>query len=230
VIHLFGRAEAPVPRLIERLRQRGHGVAAAVSEPGEAATLVLGPGSDLGAEMELALGVLLGAWRRAPSARVLIVSRVGAHPDARSPQLRYLWRLEELVRGHAIPSLTLRLAPLIGAESPLWLKLRSRPRLPRDGRQLIQPVAEADVVDTLALALDGGARWNGWYEVAGPRVMSLAELAELARAAGPAPGRGAWEPSIAEIEEQRLCEPPIWMEAFGITPRPVAPPVQAGVA
>ena len=89
---------------------------------------------------------------------------------------------------------------------------------------LLHPVAEADVLETIERALDGRARWEGWYEVAGADVMSLAELAELARACGsPTPwGSGTWEPSLEEMGDQRLCEPKPWRDHFGLDPRPIA--------
>ncbi|MBI1799050.1 MAG: hypothetical protein HYR73_05135 [Candidatus Eisenbacteria bacterium] len=191
------------------------------------ATLVLGPGPELD---ELAFGVLLDAWRKARGARLLVLSQVGVHPDARSPRLQRLWALEERARGFALPVLTLRLAPLIGPRSPLWQKLRTRPGLPRDGRQLIQPIAEADVIETLERALDGRAKWEGWYEVAGCDVMSLRELAELARTPHAVRERGEWEPSMAEMEEQRLCETEPWTRHFGFAPRPIAAQVAGWAA
>ncbi len=160
------------------------------------------------------------------SFRALVLSRLGAHPDARSNALRRLWRLEEHVRGGGAPTLTLRFAPLLGPATPLWRRLRSRPSLPGDGRMLLQPVAEADAIETLLRALDGRAAWSGWYEVAGPAVWSLAELRELASTAGPASDRGGWEPPLDELAEQRLAEWEPWASHFGIAPTSV----EAGVA
>lgn len=161
--------------------------------------------------------------------RVLALSRLGAHPDARPPALRRLWRLEEHLRGGGAPTLTLRLAPLLGADSPLWRRLRSRPALPRGGRQVINPVAEADALETLRRALDGRAEWKGWFEVAGPEAWSLAELRELAGPAGPAADAGAWEPPLEEMAEHRLAESEPWASHFGIAPAGV-PACVAGAA
>jgi hypothetical protein len=218
VIHAFGAPEMPVPRLLAAMLERGHAIqSAATGRPGEKATLLLGPGIALDG---MALGVLLGAWRTAPGARVLVMSLLGAHPDARERRLKGLWQIEELARGSGMPVLTLRLAPIVGPNSPLWLHLRSRPRLPRGGRQVIQPVFEGDVVETMDRALRGDAPWEGWYEVAGEAAMSLAELAELASAAGPPMPRGAgeWEPPLDEMKEHRLSEPVQWREHFRMTP------------
>lgn len=218
MIHAYGEPDPPVPRLLAALAERGHAVSSA---PARASTLVLSAGNtpDLGA-----LGVLLGAWRSAAGARVLVLSSLGAHPDARAARLRWLWRLEEHARASGLPVLTLRLGPLVGPRSPLWLRLRGQPRLPRGGEKLLNPVAETDAVETLERALDGRAAWEGWYEVAGPEVVSLADLAALAREAGPAPGgeRGAWEPPLRELAEHRLAEAEPWLAHFSMIARPIA--------
>ena len=157
--------------------------------------------------------------------RLLMLSRIGAHPDARARSLRALWDLEERARATGLALLTLRLGPMVGPQSPLWLKLASRPRLPHGGRQLLNPVCEPDVVDTLERALAGRAVWQGWYEVAGPEPMRLAELAALAaeRPEDPVAGAAAaWEPPLDELAEHRLCEAGRWLEHFGIEVRPLA--------
>lgn len=160
---------------------------------------------------------------------LLVLSRLGAHPDARHPALRRLWSLEEGARASGLPTLTLRFAPLVGPATPLWTRLRARPALPRGGRQLVNPVAESDAVETLRRALAGAAAWEGWYEVAGAEAWTLAELRDLAAAAGPGPDAGAWEPPLEEIAEHRLAECQPWASHFGITPAPVADAVR-GVA
>jgi len=154
--------------------------------------------------------------------RVLVLSRLGAHPDARADSLRRLWRLEEHVRGGGAPTLTLRTAPLVGPDSPLWRKLRARPGLPRGGRKIVNPVLEADVVETLARALAERVPWSGWYELAGPDAVTLAELsARAAGSPGPTAG-GAWEPPLEEMLEHRLAECAPWAVRFALTPTPLA--------
>lgn len=230
MIHVYGAADPPVPRLLRAVEERGiaiHPAAAAGDGGRESSTLVLAGGSNLD---PLALGVLLGGWRYARGARVLVVSRIGAHPDARARGLAALWELEETVRASGMATMTLRLAPLIGPASPLWLRLRSRPRLPRGGRDVIQPVAESDAVLTLERALGDTGPWEGWYEVAGPEALSLAELAERAREAGPAADAGAWEPPLEELAEHRLAETAPWRERFGITPVAVGEAVAGSAA
>lgn len=220
MIHVYGAVDAPIPRLLQAAAARGVAMEAA-REGGahESSTLVLAGGSNLD---PMALGVLLGGWRYARGARVLVLSRLGAHPDARAKGLRALWELEEYVRASGMVSLTLRIAPLLGPESPLWLKLRSNPKLGKEARTVIQPVAETDAVETLVRLLQGPGTWDGWYEVAGRDPLSLAELIELARAAGPGASGGSWEPPLEEMAEHRLAEPDPWRERFRIEPRPIA--------
>jgi uncharacterized protein YbjT (DUF2867 family) len=154
--------------------------------------------------------------------RVLVLSRLGAHPDARAATLRRLWRLEEHVRGGGAPTLTLRTAPLVGPGTPLWRHLRRRPALPAGGRKLVNPVHEPDVVESLARALEGRVPWRGWYELAGPDAVTLAELRDRAAALGGPAAEGAWEPSLEELSEHRLAECEPWATDFGIRPTPLA--------
>src|SRR5262249_14430751 len=89
MIHVPGKFEAPVPRLIESLKARGHEVSETESPAsGAGATLLLARPVDW-----MRLGVLFGSWHVARGARILVLSRVGAHPDARAESLRDLWRL-----------------------------------------------------------------------------------------------------------------------------------------
>ena len=164
------------------------------------------------------------------SFRVLVLSRLGAHPDARCGSLQRLWRLEEHVRAGGAPTLTLRFAPLVGPETPLWRKLRAQPSLPRGGRKLVNPVAETDAVETLLRALDGRGPWQGWYEVAGGETVTLAELRDLAAHTPGGTRGGAWEPPLEEIREHRLAEPQPWAAEFGIAPTPLASWAGATVA
>jgi uncharacterized protein YbjT (DUF2867 family) len=206
VIRAAAALDPPVPRLLSAMGER---------PAGEAPTLVLGGGC--------AAGALDHSLREAPDARLLVLSALGAHPDARAPRLKALWDLEEQARGAGRPVLTLRLAPIVGPQSPLWLRLRSRPRLPEPEHTLLNPVIESDVVETLQRALEGRAAWEGWYEVAGAEAHTLEELATLAATTPPLPAEaGAWEPPHAELREHRLAECGPWAAHFGITPGDVS--------
>lgn len=206
-------------RLMRALVHRGH-VAGDAMASAAGATLFVCPAPDEPAPD-------LRAWRTAhaqiTAPRLLLVTRLGTHPDAVHQRLRECWALEEEARGAGLPLLVMRLGPLVGPQSPLWSRLRSASSLPRGGAKLLNPVAESDVVETLDRALCGRAEWSGWYEVAGPKVWSLAELSAMARESGPAlpAGSGAWEPPLDELEEHRLAEAGPWLDHFGMTVRPL---------
>lgn len=196
--------DPPAPRLLSAVRRR----------EGGAATLVVGAGC-----APRALDQTLG---ETPDARLLVLSALGAHPDARAPRLKALWDLEEQARGTGRPVLTLRLGPIVGPQSPLWLRLRSRPRLPEPDHTLLNPVVESDVIQTLERALGDQAAWEGWYEVAGAEAITLGELASLAARSPRLPDdSGAWEPPHGELREHRLAEPGPWTAHFGIAPSEV---------
>ena len=206
MIHAPGTPDPPAPRLLVGLE----------SDLDEE-ILVLAHGTTTSEE---ALDRLLAEWRTRPRARVLVLGTLGTHRDAHVPRWRQMWTLEEKARTTGLPVLVLRLAPLVGPQSPLWLRLKSGEPLPQQGRPLLQPVAEVDVRATLTAALTARADWLGWYDVAGPEPLTLAELAALARREGVLPqGAGAWEPPAEELAQQRLCDPRPWSEHFRIEPR-----------
>jgi uncharacterized protein YbjT (DUF2867 family) len=213
VIHAPGPFDPPAGRLLAALAARGRGITDRRAPDGAGCTLVLSSG---GGAVAAALKGLFDAWRPAPAARVLVLSRLGAHPDARAASLREMWSVEEAARASGLPLLVLRLAPLLGPRTPFRAALGRRPLPPGAERWLLQPVAEDDVLATLELALDGRATWQGWYELAGPEVWTLAELSTLAR--GPGVERGEWEPPLAELGEQRLAEAGPWCAHFGLQP------------
>ena len=217
----------PADRLLGALAAHGHSVvtgAGALPAPEGTVTLAISDGPMV---FDF-LGFVRTLGER--SFRVLMLSRLGVHPDARATTLQRLWRLEEHVRAGNAPMLTLRFAPLVGPATPLWKKLRSRPALPNGGRKLVNPVAERDAIETLARALDGRALWRGWYEVAGPDTLTLAELRDLAALTPGETAGGAWEPTLDEIAEHRLAESEPWASDFGITPAPLASWTGAGAA
>lgn len=214
-----GRLDPPAGRLVATFAARGH----AVHVAGEALPARPGPITLAVADGPFVfdLASCVAACGPRP-VRVLVLSRLGAHPDARAATLQRLWRVEEHVRASGLPVLTLRLAPLVGPDSPLVRQLAARPALPRGGRQLVNPVAEADAIETIARALDGRAAWTGWYEVAGADAMTLAELADLSAASDAARTGGAWEPPLEEIAEHRLAESEPWASHFGLVPARVS--------
>jgi uncharacterized protein YbjT (DUF2867 family) len=227
VILTPGPLDPPAGRLLEALAREGRPV---VSDPRQL------PAGEMPVTIAVSTGPFVFDFAGLVAAigarpfRALVLSRLGAHPDARLPALQRLWRLEEHVRGGGAPTLTLRFAPLLGPATPLWNRLRSRPVLPRGGRQLLNPVSERDALETLRRALDGRAPWGGWFEVAGPEAWNLAELRELATQAGRGPEAGEWEPPLEEMAEHRLAESEPWASHFGLAPERVSDGVRERVA
>lgn len=171
----------------------------------------------LGADDDLAATRVAGIAERD---RILVVSWIGAHPDARANVLRRLWALEEQCRASALPTLTLRLGPLAGPESPLWQKLAHVKPGHRLARRPVHPVLESQVVEVIERALVGAIAWSGWQEIGGPDIMTLGDCAEHARSARTG-AQGEWEPDLEALAEQRLIEPEVWARWSGIEPRSV---------
>jgi len=200
-------------RLTAALVARGHSIDRGASTGG-ASTWVVGPAEDPESAEEI-------AGRSATGDRILVLGWIGVHPDARAETLHKLWALEESCRATPLPTLALRLGPLVGPASPLWGALAATPPAGRLARKLVHPAVESDVIETLDRALAGAIAWQGWHELGGPDVLDLAELSALARAAGR--GRdGEWEPDRDAIMEQRLIEPELWARWAGITLTSVA--------
>jgi uncharacterized protein YbjT (DUF2867 family) len=164
------------------------------------------------------LAQMLGDWRRRGNIRVLVIGPLGVHPDAPVARLRSLWEIEETCRASGLPVIALRIAPLVGPTSPLWLKLRSRPPLGRRSETLLCPLAEIDAVRVLERVIEEEWTDTQWFEVAGEEILTLAELAGLARDLGPRmPSRaGAWEPALEEIESARIPDLSPWRRRFAL--------------
>ena len=131
------------------------------------------------------------------------------------------------MRASGHPVLTLRMAPLVGPTSPFWHRLGAGGSLPRGGRTLLRPVAEADVVESMHRALVGAARWTGWFEACGVETWSLAELAEFARRRAHTLRPATWEPPVEVLLAQRLPEPDPWLDHFGLAPGSLAAQAQS---
>ena len=125
-----------VTRWLASVRVRGVRVVQGPAPAGERVTFVVGE-SDAACDI-----ARLVATHGLEHSRVLVLSRLGAHPDARATTLRALWTLEEAARASGAPTLTLRTAPAVSEDAPLWAMLRTRPALPGQGRKLVEPVHE----------------------------------------------------------------------------------------
>lgn len=217
MIHAPGAATGANARLLDALRARGVAIVDAET-PGTAdgATLLLWTPVDW-----MQLGVRMAPWRVARGARLVVLSRLGAHPDAAAQGLRDLWRLEEYARVSLVPTLTLRFAPLVAKDAPFWKKVGSRPKLGREGNTVVMPVLEEDAVQVLARALAETRPAEGWFEITGPEALSLDEWGEIA-ARRPPPGAGEWEPPLEELIEHRLAESDVWQTRFALRAHPVS--------
>lgn len=205
-----GCPDPPVPRLLAALAGRTAAAAAGCE------TLIVTSGSVAPA----GLAQVLAESCRRGNVRVLVLGPLGVHPDAPVSRLRGLWELEEACRASGLPVLALRLAPLVGPTSPLWLRLRSRPALGRRGETLVCPLAESDALRALECVILATWTETSWFEVAGEEVLTLGELAGLAQRSGARTptGAGAWEPALEEIECARIPDPAPWRQRFDLAP------------
>ena len=119
-------------------------------------------------------------------ARLVHVSGIGADPDSRSPYIRARGRGELAVQ-QAFPRATIvRPSAMLGPGDALFGRLaeivRWSPVLPLigGGRTRLQPVYVDDVARAIVLLLGDAQTAGRTYELAGPTVYTLRELAELA--------------------------------------------------
>ena len=121
------------------------------------------------------------AAREAGAAALVQVSAIGADPSARSNYGRTKGEGEEAVR-QAFPNATIiRPSLVFGPEDDLTNRFAAMARLPFlpviAARRNFQPVYVRDVARAIAMAaLDPGRFGGQTYEIAGPQVMSMAEL------------------------------------------------------
>lgn len=102
--------------------------------------------------------------------------RIDAYPYAQSKQ-----RAEVVVRDSGLNYLTVRPTIVLGAESPIWLRLRDLARLPimpviGDGTARVQPIDVDDVVAFLASLVDVSPLPDRVVELGGPETVTFEEL------------------------------------------------------
>jgi len=121
------------------------------------------------------------AAREAGAAALVQVSAIGADPSARSNYGRTKGEGEEAVR-QAFPNATIiRPSLVFGPEDDLTNRFAAMARLPFlpivAARRNFQPVYVRDLAKAIGMAaLDPGRFGGKTYEIAGPQVMSMAEL------------------------------------------------------
>jgi len=121
------------------------------------------------------------AAREAGAGALVQVSAIGAGPDAQSNYGRTKGEGEEAVR-QAFPSATIiRPSLVFGPEDDLTNRFAAMARLPFlpivAAKRNFQPVYVRDLAKAIAMAaLDPGRFGGKTYEIAGPQVMTMAEL------------------------------------------------------
>ena len=121
------------------------------------------------------------AAREAGAAALVQVSAIGADPSARSNYGRTKGEGEEAVR-QAFPNATIiRPSLVFGPEDDLTNRFAAMARLPFlpiiAARRNFQPVYVRDLANAIGMAaLDPGRFGGKTYEIAGPQVLSMAEL------------------------------------------------------
>lgn len=182
--------------------------------------------------------------------RIVHTSALGAGPGARARYYRSKWAAEELVRGSGLRWTIFRPSLVYGRGdhlvSLLACMVRRLPAVPvvGTGQQRLQPVAVEHVAEAMARALEMPQTEKQAYEVGGPDVVSALEiialvgellgrrrvravrvapglLHPLARALHRLPGFPVSPDQLAMLEEDAVCDPRPFHEAFGLTPLPL---------
>jgi uncharacterized protein YbjT (DUF2867 family) len=118
-------------------------------------------------------------------ARLVLISGIGSDPESRSPYIRARGRGEEIVRQLSPGATIVRPAVMFGPGDALFSTLadlaRRFPILPLigGGRTRLQPAYVQDVAEAIARIVADPATAGRTYELAGPIVYTLRELAEM---------------------------------------------------
>jgi len=120
--------------------------------------------------------------------RFVQLSALGADPDGKTHYIRAKGRAEELVRDTDIDWTIIRPSVVFGDGSEFLSFTRKLTPpvlapLPGGGKTRFQPIFVDDLVPMLAACLDSDDHVGQTYELGGPEVLTLAEVATLARRA-----------------------------------------------
>ncbi|MFC7156724.1 complex I NDUFA9 subunit family protein [Halomarina halobia] len=120
--------------------------------------------------------------------RLVHVSALDADPAGETAYLRAKGRAEEVVRDAGLDYAIFRPSVVFGDGGefvPFTKKLAPRPAapLPGGGKTRFQPIWVGDLVPMLADAVEDDERAGETYEVGGPEVLTLKEVAKLAHRA-----------------------------------------------
>ncbi len=125
--------------------------------------------------------VLAAAAAQAGARRIVYVSILGSHPDAKNGCLASKGRAERILAQGSVPSTTLRVPMVLGPDEVAAGALRGQAMAPfaflaRGGATLEQPIDERDLVQAIRLAArDEGPDTHG-LDLAGPESLSHADL------------------------------------------------------
>jgi uncharacterized protein YbjT (DUF2867 family) len=120
--------------------------------------------------------------------RFVQLSALGADPDGRTHYIRAKGRAEQLVRDSDLDRTIIRPSVVFGDGGefvPFTRKLTPPvlAPLPGGGKTRFQPIFVGDLVPMLAACLDTDDHRGQTYELGGPEVLTLADVATLARRA-----------------------------------------------
>jgi NADH dehydrogenase len=120
--------------------------------------------------------------------RLVQMSALGADPDGPTAYIRSKGQAETVVRDFSLEYTIFRPSVVFGDGGefvPFTKKLAPRPAapLPGGGDTKFQPIWLGDLVPMLADSIDDDAHVGQVYEVGGPEVLTLAEVAKLAHRA-----------------------------------------------
>jgi uncharacterized protein YbjT (DUF2867 family) len=158
--------------------------------------------------------------------RIVALSILGSHPEAKNACLASKGRAEQILLRAKTPAVVIRVPMVIGAGDPASQALRrqatsGRAALVRGGATREQPIAADDVVAAIVAALDRDGLTDVALDLAGPESLSHRDL--VARAAAVL-GREVTFRSVplalarvfALLAETLLSEPPLTRAMLGV--------------
>jgi uncharacterized protein YbjT (DUF2867 family) len=120
--------------------------------------------------------------------RLVQMSALGADPDAPTHALRAKGRAEEIVAESSLPATVFRPSVIFGegGEFVSFTRKLTPPflaPLPGGGKTKFQPIWLGDFVPMMADAVEDDDHAGATYDIGGPEVLTLAEVAKLSRQA-----------------------------------------------
>lgn len=162
--------------------------------------------------------VALRAAENAEVARVIFLSPIGADPASSDPYLASKGAAQDAVRKASLQHAVFRCAPVVASNSALVTFLsRGVPSSARHAR--MNPIAVGDVVQAIVAADTREGEIRGEWELGGPEILTLSELAERM-------GAKARRLSLAQRElaslysRDAIADPSPAIEQFGLDLRP----------